>query len=396
MRTIGIDIASEVHVAAGVDDEDQIVLKSTRFEESGEGHEKLVALLGSPEQTLVVLESTGHHWQNVFATLVSGGFAVAVVNPLAVRRFAESMLARAKTDAIDALLLARFGRAHRPKPATLPDPELEELRERVRLRDRWVQDLGDRVRQLHRFVDLGFPEFTRHVKDLSSGLATVLLARCPTAAAFCNVKPSTLGKLQYDSRHSVPEDLATDLIAAAKKSCGKHHGQAYQLGVRTACEDIDVLRRRIKDIDRGIGKRVDDLQLGQLLQTIDGIGPITAARMLAEFGDPALYRSAHALAAHIGLAPRVNHSGKSTPARGGLCELGDRKLRAKLWMPTLTAVVRNPWLKAFYDRLIAAGKLPKVALVAAMRKLVTAIYSVAKSRKPFVPRLPATPQQNPC
>jgi transposase len=61
-------------------------------------------------------------------------------------------------------------------------------------------------------------------------------------------------------------------------------------------------------------------------------------------------------------------------------------------MPTLTAVVRNSWLKAFYERLVTAGKPAKVALIASMRKLITAIYSVAKSRKPFEARLSTTIQ----
>jgi hypothetical protein len=56
-------------------------------------------------------------------------------------------------------------------------------------------------------------------------------------------------------------------------------------------------------------------------------------------------------------------------------------------MPVLTAVRKNPWLRAYYDGLIARGKLPKVALVAAMRKLLHAVYSVAIHRRPFVPRL---------
>jgi hypothetical protein len=56
-------------------------------------------------------------------------------------------------------------------------------------------------------------------------------------------------------------------------------------------------------------------------------------------------------------------------------------------MPVLTAVRTNPWLRAYYDRLIARGKLPKVALVAAMRKLLHAVYSVATHRRPFVPHL---------
>ena len=56
-------------------------------------------------------------------------------------------------------------------------------------------------------------------------------------------------------------------------------------------------------------------------------------------------------------------------------------------MPLLVAVRRNPWLKAFYDRLISRGKLPKVALVAALRKLLGAVFAVMRDRKPFVPRL---------
>lgn len=396
MRFFGIDIASEIHVVAGIDAEDQVRLKPTKVEETGPGHERLIELLGDKSDVLVVMEATGHYWQNVFARLATAGFQVAVVNPLAVRRFGESQLTRAKTDAADALLIARFGRAHRPAPAAVPDEQLEELREHVRLRDRWVQDLGDRVRQLHRLVDLGFPEFTRHVKDLGSCLATTLLTRCPTAVAFQQVKPSTLAKLKYDGRHHVPEDLAAALVAAAKSSAGMHHGAAYRLGVQTACEDIDVLRRRIGEIDRTIKMLIDSSELASLLLTIDGIGPTTAARILAEFGDPSTYASAAAFTAHFGVVPAVNHSGKSTPSRAATTSLGDAKVRAKLWMPTLTAVVHNGWLKAFYDRLVARGKPAKVAIVAAMRKLLTAIYSVAKNRRPFVPRLSAPSAENAC
>jgi transposase len=389
MRIYGIDVASEVHVVAGFDGEGEVVLKATKVEETGSGHDKLLGVLGEPAGALVVMEATGHYWKNLFARLSTAGFQVAVVNPLAVRRFADSLMTRAKTDSADALLIARFALATRPRPAPMLDEQLEELREMMRLRDRWVQDIGDRIRQLHRLVDLGFPEFTRHVSDLGAGIATALLMRCPTAAAFRQVKPSTLTKLKYDGRHHVPEDIAAAVIAAAKHSAGMHHGAAYQVGVRTACEDIDVLRGRIREADRNIGKLIETSELGTLLQTIDGIGPTTAARILAEFGDPSTYTSGDAFAAHFGVVPATNHSGKSTPQRAGTTHFGDAKLRAKMWMPTITAVHRNPWLKAFYDRLVAAGKPAKVALVAAMRKLATAIYSVARSRTAFVPRLPA-------
>src|SRR5512132_465453 len=88
-------------------------------------------------------------------------------------------VARTKTDSIDALGIARFGAQKRPVVTRLPDQATHELRELVRHRDRLVADFGDRVRQLHRLVGLGFPEFRRHVKSLDSMLACTLLAEYP-------------------------------------------------------------------------------------------------------------------------------------------------------------------------------------------------------------------------
>jgi transposase len=150
-----------------------------------------------------------------------------------------------------------------------------------------------------------------------------------------------------------------------------------------ACEDIDTLRRRIRTLDRDISGTIDRHEIGSLLTTIDGIGDTTAARLIAEFGDFSRFESGHQVASFVGVVPRVKESGKRRPTRGPVDPIGDAKLRAKLWMPTLTAIKRNPWLRAFYERLIARGKLPKVAITAAMRKLLTAVYSVATHRRPF-------------
>jgi hypothetical protein len=68
--------------------------------------------------------------------------------------------------------------------------------------------------------------------------------------------------------------------------------------------------------------------------------------------------------------------------------LGNARLRKALWMVVLNAVRCNPWLRQYYERLRAAGKPGKVAVIAAMRKLLAAVWSVAKHRRPFVPRLP--------
>lgn len=385
MRFAGIDIASETHVLAIVDAQGTVELKATPFGEDDAGYRKMLDLLGTPGEVLVAMEATGHYWKNLFAALAAAGHALALINPLRTHRFATEDLERTKTDAIDALGIARFAAQKRPAPTRLPDAATEELRELVHLRQRLMQDFGDRVRQLHRLVDLGFPEFTRYVRGLDSELASAILHDYPTADAFRGVSVKRLAALRYDRRHQVGLDLARTLIDAARSSVGHHHSAAYRVQVRYACQDLDTLRRRLRELDRDIDTKLNEHEVGRLLTTIDGIGPHTAAFVIAEVGDPAHFRSASALAAYVGAIPGLKQSGKRTTSRAALTPIGNARLRAALWMPTLTAVRFNPWLKAHYQRLRGRGKLPKVALVACMHKLLLAIYSVAKNRKPFVP-----------
>jgi transposase len=391
MRYVGIDIAAEDHVVAVVDEEERVLVRPTRFAEDAQGYARLHELLGAPGDALVAMEATGHYWQNLFAFLVAEGFRVVLLNPLRTHRFAGEDLERTKTDAIDALGIARFARQKRPQPVAVPDEATRELRELVRLRDRLVAERIERTNQLHRLVDLGFPEFTRYVKDLDGPRATTLLAYCPTARTFAAQKPRRLAKLFYAGHNRVGEELAAELIEAAKRSVGAHHGEPYALQVRYACEDLDVLRRRLTQLEADIDRFIQTHEIGKLLVTIPGVGPQTAARVIAEVGDPSAFRDGAALASYAGLVPGLKLSGKSkTSMHAPLSPIGNARLRRGLYMPTLTAVRKNPWLCRFYERLVANGKPKKVALAAASRKLLHAIHSVAKNRRPFVPILVTT------
>jgi len=95
------------------------------------------------------------------------------------------------------------------------------------------------------------------------------------------------------------------------------------------------------------------------------------------------FRNAAAFAAYVGVVPATRLSGLHRPTRARISSIGNARLRKALWMPVLSSVRHNPWLRDYYQRLRERGKYPKVALTAAMRKLVTAIYSVAKHRRPF-------------
>lgn len=215
----GIDVASERHLLARLDARGVPIGRPVPVTEDREGYDTLLRLWGPPP-ALAAMEATGHYWKNLYAALVAAGHHVALLNPLKTRRFQDSALERTKTDAIDATGLARFAFEKRPEPTQLHDAAAEALRELVRHRERVRQDFDDRVRQLHRLVDLGFPEFTRYVRGLDSMLATALLAECPTARDFAQATPRRLAKLRYDGRHLVGAELATQLVEAAKRSVG--------------------------------------------------------------------------------------------------------------------------------------------------------------------------------
>jgi transposase len=154
------------------------------------------------------------------------------------------------------------------------------------------------------------------------------------------------------------------------------------LRIKYLCEDLEVLRGRLKDLARDIELKLDDHEVGKLLTTIDGVGPLTAACLIAELGDPARFRSAGAIASYVGVAPRLRQSGKKRFSGSPTIPFGNARLRKALWMVVLNAVRCNPWLRQYYERLRAAGKPGKVAVIAAMRKLLAAVWSAARPATP--------------
>jgi transposase len=124
----------------------------------------------------------------------------------------------------------------------------------------------------------------------------------------------------------------------------------------------------------------------ELLESVKGIGRQTAAAVLAELPPVEHLPSAQSAAAYCGLAPSEFTSGKSVRKRTRLSKAGNARLRTALYLPTLTAIRFNPVLKAFFARLVKAGKPRMQAVGACMRKLVMICYGVLKNRKPFDPQ----------
>jgi len=385
MRFAGVDIARGTHIVAIADEASTLVLKSTSVTDDAGGYERLIALIGSPTDILVVMEATGHYWRNLFAYLCARGFQCAVVNPLRVRRFAQEDLRRAKTDRTDAITIARFGAQKRPEPSPPPDRDLDDLRQLVQLHQRLSQDYGDRIRQLHRLLVLVFPEFTQVVRTLDSQRATALLSRYPTAQAFREADTDELARLHCGGRGALGAARAASLVSAAATSVAQYGSTAYDVSVRAFCADLDTLRKSLRDAETQIEKSGRGHALAAVLTSIDGLGTLTVGVLLARLGDPAHFRNGAALASCVGVVPAISQSGQVRPVELPSRPSGTRRCEQPCGCPRSTAIRHNPWLRTYYQRLIARGKPPKLAIVASMRKLLTAIYSVAKSRRPFVP-----------
>ncbi len=149
---------------------------------------------------------------------------------------------------------------------------------------------------------------------------------------------------------------------------------------------IDELERAIRDhIDRHPGLKSKQ----NLLTSIPGIGETSAAAILAEMPAIDEFRSAGAVAAYAGLSPLIRQSGSSVRGKARLCKTGNARLRKALYFPAIVGERYNPTLKAFAQRLRAAGKASMVVIGAMMRKLLVIAYGVLKSGKPFDPSLVA-------
>lgn len=146
---------------------------------------------------------------------------------------------------------------------------------------------------------------------------------------------------------------------------------------------IKQLEAKIDDhIDRHPGLRQD----ARIITSIPGIGSTTAAKVMAYLGDVRRFKNAKALAAFIGVTPRLRQSGSSVRGRSMISRSGHANLRHALFMPAMVARRHNQAVKAFGDRLKQGGMAPKAVIGACMHKLVHLIYGVVKSGLPFDPR----------
>ena len=309
---VGIDVSSgklDAHVA-GADQSRQVTNDVA-------GHRELVAWARAKQVTTAVMEASGGYERDLARALRRAGFAVYVVDPKRVRHYAKAVGQLAKTDRIDARIIAEYGvTVLRAGRLALPRPDDPQ-------RDRLSALLGGRAALI-------------------------------------------------EHRDTLQQQSAAMPAGPARQALKHVHAS---------------MKLRIKQLDRDIGALIAGHSVfaahARRLRTVPGLGPVAVAAMIAwlpELG----YAGRTQISALVGVAPVADDSGDREGRRR--IAGGRKKLRNILYMPMVAAIRFNPVLAAYYKRLLACGKEPKVALIACMRKLLVIVTAMIRNQQDWAPR----------
>src|SRR5215510_4637283 len=202
-RFVGIDVGLREHRIAILDRDGEAVGPSFTIPASQDGVATLVRALAAraatPAPTLIGLEASGHLWENLEAALVGAGYRVLVLNPLQTRRYRDVVRRKAKTDDIDAHVIAGLLRSGVAQASYVPDEQIQSLRELARLRARLLADRQDYLRQLIAQLDVVLPEHRTALGDLLSARARGILAQFPTAQHLAQASPRAIRRAAEDA-----------------------------------------------------------------------------------------------------------------------------------------------------------------------------------------------------
>lgn len=314
-REIAMDVFIGIDVSKGYFDLfDQGANRGERYEYTSSGIRACRKYLAGRVPRLIVMESTGGYETELAVALSDVGLPVAVINPKRIRDFARATGKLAKTDRIDAHVIAQYAATLQPPPQGVWDAQ------------------------------------TRAIKGLVARRHQLI--RMKTAE-------------QNRREHSGDPVIARSITVV----------------IRTLDKEIAKVEEQLRDQIT----RTPDLKLkADQLTSVPGIGETTALMLIAEVPELG-HLNRRQIAALIGVAPINRDSGTFRGKRmtGG----GRRVVRTRLYMPTIVATQHNPWLRQFYQRLLANGKTPMTAIVAAMRKLLTMLNALLANNQTWRPQI---------
>jgi transposase len=392
---VGIDIAQQTHVARAVNFRGIAIGNPLSFSNDEEGFNNLLQWVRSLQaangltEAIVGMEPTGHYWLNVSRWLSEQQFEVVLVNPHLVKKNKENRdNTPSKSDKKDALVIADMVKNGYYSFIRSTPEAFEELRVYLSNRDSVVTRLVSAKNQIHRWVDIVFPELRQVFKSLMCTGSLATLRLFPTPEDLRKLQPQDIikGWKSLMKRHS-GERKARALIALASSSVGsKQATNAYKLHLKQLLDEYDLASHQLKSVEAEISTVLDRIPFAKSMLAVKGISAISLAGILGEAGDLSGFVHGNALLRHAGLNLAEASSGKWS-GQMKISKRGRSRLRRFIFMMAMSLVANNPEFKAMHTYNVEVKKMKKMrSLMKLCGKLARILVGMARSREAYNPQ----------
>lgn len=405
---VGIDTSRYGHYAVFLRDDLQPAAAELQFPESAAGYalfrQRLDRIVGhhGPSHFVVRLDAAGQYADNLLHFL--HGLAQPTANAAAApppftltlscgdpqrnKNYRAALFGSKKSDPVEAHAAARFALTEKPHPDTPRCRELRLLRQVAGRLQAVVRQRTRLINQFHHLLALTFPELALLTKDLAAGWVLELVHRYPTALLLAAATPTDLANIAY-----LPDQHVAALLEHARHSIASLDGTTAAELLREQVRQLRDVGARQKRLENLLVAAYHTLPDSNYLDSIPGIGEVTAAVLTAFLLDIDRFATPNKLVAYLGVLPievssGVDRDGQArTPRRYVMSRRGNDLVRRYLWMAALSAIRCNPAVRALYARVVAKHPQEKaIAVGHAMRKLLHLVFAVWKTGQPFDPQ----------
>ena len=373
MIYIGIDISKYKHDCFICKDTDEVIVENLSFENTKKEFQQFLDLLKSYDNfnVRIGLEATGHYGLNLKLFLEKNNYTFMEFNPLLVKEFEKSLtLRRTKTDKVDATIICQKLMSVPYKPNSKLFYHKYSIKSLSKLRDTLVKQRSKYMVQLTNILDIVFPEFKSFFNNRFSTTSIYLLNKYGSAEKIANMRdfdtPNKLSKGHFTyAKFAKLKELAKNSIGASN--------EIFEIELQTLISLYNEIDSKINSIDKQISTIIKELNPPTL--SIPGIGELTTAVIISEFGDFNKFPNADKLLSFAGLEPGIYQSG-TILTNGKMVKRGSGYLRYSL-MNIANVVIRyNPTFYDFYLKKRSEGKCHRVALSHVCKKLLRVIYKL--------------------
>ena len=385
MYFVGIDISKFKHDCAIIDELGDVITSSWSFNNDCEGFSLFRDLLNALDgEKKIGFESTGHYGHNLKLFLEANNFSFMEINPLLISKFVRSKsLRKTKTDSLDAQSIAQYLMTVEYKPYPPSFYHMDQLKSLTRFRDSLVRQHSKQLVELTNILDKVFPEFKPFFDGRLSTTALYILANYQRPEKIANMNAKSYEALRKKSRGRFTMVKFAQLKALAKNTVGR--SDEFLLKQMEITIDIEnQLDAKIDEIEAQISECIRGLNPPML--TIPGIGELTAAVILSEYGNICKFEGPAQMLSFAGLEPGYYQSGQAEHG-GHMVKHGSSHLRCALMNACLPLITYEPVFAEYYAKKRAEGKPHRVALTHVAKKLLRVIYTLQTKNIPYDPNL---------